>query len=301
MVSKEPFVVACIPAYNEERSIAKVIVQAFRYVDRVIVCDDGSSDLTGEIAERLGADVVRHDVNFGYGASLRSLFVRAREIGADIVVTLDADGQHEADHIPRLLDPILAGKADIVIGSRFLSESDASKVPSYRRIGIKVITDLTSKFSYGDLKDAQSGFRAYNRKALNSILPSEQGMGVSTEILLKAKDNGLKICEVPIVTHYNMDTRPSKTNPLYHGVDVILSTIKHLSIRHPMLFYGIPGFSSLLVALSFWVWTLQNYSITGRLITNLALIALGATLIGLMLMTTAIILWVTISVIRERI
>ena len=297
MSRDKPLVVACIPAYNEERTIARVVLIAQKYVDKVIVCDDGSSDMTGEIAECLGAEVIRHDRNLGYGASLRSLFIKSREIGANIMVTLDADGQHDPNNIPRLIGPILDGKADIVIGSRFLRDEDAFKIPSYRRAGIKVITRLTSVLSYSDIKDAQSGFRAYNRKALFSIIPSEQGMGASTEILLKAKGNGLRICEVPILVNY--DAEASSTNPIYHGVDVILSTIKHLSIRHPMLFYGVPGFLSLLLALGFWIWTLQNYALTRQLTTNLALIAIGATLVGLMLMTTAIILWVIISAIRE--
>ena len=97
--SEEPYIVGCMPAFNEERNIAAVVLSAQKFVDKVIVCDDGSSDLTGEIARRLGAVVVRHESNMGYGASLRSLFDKARDLEADVMVTLDADRQHNPSDI----------------------------------------------------------------------------------------------------------------------------------------------------------------------------------------------------------
>ena len=89
---EKPFVVACIPAHNEERAIGGVVIRALKHVDKIMVCDDGSGDLTGAIAGGLGAVVVRHERNMGYGAALRSLFAEARRLGADVVVTLDGDG-----------------------------------------------------------------------------------------------------------------------------------------------------------------------------------------------------------------
>jgi len=289
-------VVACIPAYNEERTIARVVVEAQRYVDKVIVCDDGSTDLTGEIARRLGAEVIRHERNMGYGTALYSLFKAARELDASAMVVLDADLQHNPSDIPRLLSPVVRGEADIVIGSRFLEKEVG--VPKYRGLGIRLITNFARGVSYKDITDAQSGFRAYSRRAIDSITPSEQGMGASTEILLKAKEIGLRVVEAPIRISYDVE-KPSTHNPLLHGLDVILSTVKHLSIRRPLVFYGVPGFAALLVALFFWVWTLQIFASTRQIVTNIALIALGATLVGLMLLTTAVILWVLISVVRE--
>ena len=110
---------ACIPAFNEEKTIAKVVLLTQKHVDKVVVCDDGSTDMTGEIAERLGAEVIRHERRLGYGAAIQSLFRRARELGADVMVTLDADLQHNPD-IPVLVKPLWEGGADIVVGSRFL-------------------------------------------------------------------------------------------------------------------------------------------------------------------------------------
>jgi glycosyltransferase involved in cell wall biosynthesis len=296
LIEKKPFVIACIPAYNEERTIARVIIEAQKYVDKVIVCNDGSTDLTGEIAEKLGVEVIRHEKNIGYGGALSSLFKRAREINPDVMVILDADLQHNPNDIPRILFPILNGEADIVIGSRFLKEDIA--IPKYRKAGIKIITKLTRFVSYKGISDAQSGFRAYNRKAIYSIMPTEHGMGASTEILLKAKENKLKIKDVPIKINYNVE-EPSAQNPIIHGLDVVLSTVKHMSIRHPLLFYGVPGTISILISLFFWIWTLQTFATTRQIITNVTLIAVASTIVGLMLLTTAMILWVLVSVVRE--
>jgi glycosyltransferase involved in cell wall biosynthesis len=296
--SERPLVVVGIPAFNEEKNIAKTVLNVKRYVDRVVVCDDGSSDMTGEIASRLGAIVVRHERNMGYGASIASLFFAADRMGADFLVTIDGDGQHDPSQISRLLDPIKQGDADLVIGSRFIQSDDLKAVPSYRKFGLGIINGLAKKLSYEKLTDSQSGFRAYDSAAIKLLRPAEQGMGASTEILLKAQKAGLSLKEVPITITYDADS--STQNPVSHGVDVVLSTIKQGSMRHPLIFYGLPGVASLLIGLFFWVWTFQNFALTRAVETNVALMAIGTTMVGLMLMTTAAILWVLISVVRER-
>ena len=296
MTKKGPAVAACIPAFNEEATIARVVLTAERFVDRVLVCDDGSTDMTGVIAEALGAEVVLHETNLGYGAALQSLFKEVLERGFETVVTLDSNGQHDPSDIPKLLKRLSLGDVDIVIGSRFL-EGGGSEAPAWRRAGIQAITGIVAN---GGVKvtDAQSGFRAYTRHALESLSLTEEGMGVSTEILLKAGEKGLRIAEVPI--HVTYDENSSTRSPVPHGLDVVLNTMKHLSIRHPLLFYGLPGLVSTVIALAFWVWTLQIFADTRVISTNLALIAVGATIVGLMLMTTSIILWVIVSVVRGK-
>jgi len=109
--------------------------------------------MTGEIAEKFGAEVIKHERNLGYGAALGSLFERAKEIGADIMVTLDGDGQHNACDIPKLIEPIAKGEGEIVIGSRFL-KGENCEVPNYRKAGIKLITKLASNLTYDELTDA---------------------------------------------------------------------------------------------------------------------------------------------------
>jgi glycosyltransferase involved in cell wall biosynthesis len=219
-MSGKPFVVACIPAFNEEKTIAKVVLLAQKHVDKVVVCDDGSGDLTGEIAERLGAEVLRHDGNFGKGAALKTLFSRAVELGCDVAVTLDGDGQHDPCEIPRLVEPVLNGDADVAVGSRFLGKVE---VPRYRVIGNKALNLLTNVKMAEKLSDTQCGFRAYSGKALSLISVSEAGIGVDSQILLDASDKGLRIVEVPVGVSYK-DAK-SSYNPVSHLVMVVYSMI----------------------------------------------------------------------------
>lgn len=114
-------VVACIPAFKEEATIAKVILRALKYADNVLVCDDGSPDMTGQIAEKLGALVVRHEKNMGKGRAVKTLLHEARERKADVVLLFDGDGQHDPPKIPTLVKPIECSQADFVVGSRYLN------------------------------------------------------------------------------------------------------------------------------------------------------------------------------------
>lgn len=285
-----------IPAYNEEKTIAKLIVKLQKIVDKVIVCDDGSSDMTSEIAESIGAVVIKHQKNLGYGAAIGSLFSKAKELNSDVLVTMDADGQHKVEDVKSVLEPIVNDHADIVIGSRFLRESH--NIPTYRKAGIKAITKLANTSLKNKITDSQSGFRAYNKRVLDEITPSDYGMGVSSEILIKASKKGLRIKEVPIIVLYEGDT--STHHPLSHGISVILSTMKFISIEHPLKFYGIPGFVFLGIGLFFIVWTLQVFGESRQIITNISLIGIGTTIFGMILIMTAIMLYSIINVVREH-
>jgi len=293
---KTPFVVACIPAFNEEATIARVVLLAERHVDQVFVCDDGSTDMTGNIAEALGAVVILHEANLGYKAALLSLFEEARKKGVDVVVTLDADGQDDPSEIPRLLERLNAGDVDIVIGSRFL-EGGGSEAPEGRKAGTLEITGTGAE---GGVKvtDAQSGFRAYTRHALESLSLIEKGIGVSTEILIKAVEEGLRIAEVPIhVKHAESSSTPS---PVPQGPDLAPTSLDRLSIRHPVVFYGGPGFIISAVALVFWLWMLQIFDSSREIDPNLALVAAGACTVGLILLLVSIAFWVINSVVRVK-
>lgn len=287
-----------IPAYNEEKNIASIIMKLKKITNKIIVCDDGSNDLTAQIATELGAMVIKHEKNLGYGAGIRSIFLKAKENKSDILVTFDADGQHRIEDINKVVEPIKKGTVDIVIGSRFLDDDDTKEVPEYRKIGIKAITKLTNTSLNEKLTDSQSGFRAYNHKVLQEISPSEQGMGVSTEILIKANSKNFKIAEVPIKILYDGET--STHNPVSHGTSVILSTMKFISIEHPLKFYGIPGLVFLLTGLFFILWTLQIFGESRQIITNISLIGIGSTILGTILIVTSILLFSLVNVVRER-
>ncbi|SMH72284.1 glycosyltransferase family 2 protein [Candidatus Nitrosotalea okcheonensis] len=291
-------VIIGLPAFNEEKNIASTIAKLQKFSYTIVVCNDGSSDMTGTIAEKMGALVVNHQKNLGYGAGIRTLFTKAKELDADMLVTFDADGQHRVEDIENIIRPIETGEADIVIGSRFLNKTNDTNVPKYRKIGIKVITNVTNSSMNFKISDSQSGFRAYNKKVLKEVTPSEYGMGVSTEILIKANKSGFRFKEVPITILYEGET--STHNPVSHGVSVILSTMKFISIEHPLKFYGIPGMVFLAIGLFFIVWTIQAFTATRQIITNISLIGIGAIILGTMLTMTAILLYSLVNVVRER-
>jgi len=290
-------IIVGIPAFNEEKNIAVLITQLKKITDKIIVCNDGSTDLTSKIAEELGATVINHEKNLGYGAAVRSIFLKSKDLDGDILVTFDADGQHRIEDINRVINPIINGESDLVIGSRFLDES-AKEVPRYRKAGIKLITKITNATIKKQLTDSQSGFRAYSKKVLNELNPSELGMGISTEILIKASAKNFRISEVPIKIVYDGDT--STHNPISHGSSVLFSTIKFTSIEHPLKFYGIPSMIFFAIGLFFTSLSIEYYADIGRLNTNLTLIGAGSILIAVVLLLTGILLYSLVSVVREK-
>ena len=217
-----PKVIAAIPCFNTEPFIADVVFKAKKYVDRVIVVDDGSYDGTAEAARAAGALVTNHGTNRGYGEAIKSCFEAAKANAADILVILDGDGQHNPDETPQLVAPILRGEADLIIGSRFLTNEH--NMPRYRRFGIGVITFLWNFGSKVKVSDAQSGFRAYGKKIFKTFSPSEKGMSVSIETLEKARRKRAIIKEVPISCLYVPSTL--NLNAIRHGLSVALAVVK---------------------------------------------------------------------------
>jgi len=292
-------VLVCIPAYNEANSIGDIIHKAKNYANEVIVCDDGSSDDTTKVASDAGAIVVRHTKNEGYGKALRTLFQMALNRKADIVVTLDSDGQHNADQIPYILEPIIKDGFDIAIGSRFMNYEDRIKVPFYRIVGIKTITKLTNRTTYKNLTDAQSGFRAYGRRALQGINLVEDGMKISTEILLRAGTKNLTIKEVPITVNYDVKNA-STHNALSHGFSVLFGVIQFIALKHPLLSYGLPGIILLVLSGTFAYAALDLFSTTRFISINMILLSVTTSIIGIVLLTTGSILFTIAAMLKER-
>lgn len=192
-------VVAVIPAYNEATMVGGVVKATLPFVDAVVVVDDGSRDETGMEAERAGARVVRHSLNRGLGASLSTGIQAALRAGADCVVTLDADGQHDSSEIPKLVRPIQNGLADVVLGSRLL---DTRGMP-ITRICMNHAGSLFTFCMFGMyVTDSQSGFRAFSRSAAQAIRIRSNRMEVSSEIVAEIRRQGLRVAEVPIRAIY---------------------------------------------------------------------------------------------------
>jgi glycosyltransferase involved in cell wall biosynthesis len=280
-------IIAALPAYNEETSLAKIIPTLQSYVDLVIVIDDGSTDATSTISQQLGAYVITHPENRGYGAALQTIFSTAREFNADALVIMDADGQHNPQDVEKVLEPLLDG-ADVVIGSRFL-DTTKNTIPKYRQVGMKVLDTATTAAGVETGIDTQSGFRAYGKKAINSINISGTGMSAGSEILIQIKDKNLNIAEVPIHVRYDIEDTSSQ-NPVAHGVLVLYKLIKMISYRRPLPVFGIPGFVLVIIGFFFGSWAITEYYSTAKFPFVLSMIGGVFVLTGLLLMITALIL-----------
>lgn len=231
-----PFKIAAMPAYNEALAISEVIKGCQKYVDRVVVVDDGSTDTTADIAESLGAFVVRHENNKGYGAALKNCFETARQLGADAMVILDSDGQHDPSEIPKLIKPLENG-FDLVIGSRFVN-GNGKDVPVYRKFGMKILDIATYIVGGLNVTDSQSGFRAYGRRAIANIDLSCTDMSAGSEILIRAFDHKLKFTEVEIFCRYDLNDCSSE-NPFSHGTKVLVWTLREMKNRRPFYYFSV--------------------------------------------------------------
>lgn len=288
--------IVAIPAYNEAQTIGNVVKNSLMFADKVVVCDDGSTDDTAKIAKQNGAVVISHPKNNGYGAALLTLFEAARQENADVMITIDGDGQHDPNQIPDMLDALEEHKLDVIIGSRFLNEN--SNVPSIRKSGIKMITSASNFGTKFKVTDSQSGFRAYSKNAIEKINLTEKGMSASTEILQKISNHDLTVAEIPITVKYFEKSSSKRTWP--HGIQVLMNTLKIISVKHPILSYGIPGIIILITGMILGFNFLDNYLNTNEIFLGSLFGSLVLILIGVVLIATSIILFSLATLMHER-
>ncbi len=219
--------IVIIPALNEQAAIGSVVEKSLQHVDDVLVIDDGSSDNTSKIAGDAGARIIRHPTNLGKGVSLRDAFGEVS--GYDIVVTIDGDGQHDPDEIPKLIAPIREGNADLVNGSRYLDGFD-EETPAYRRVGQRVLDIATNITSGTSVTDSQSGFRAFRGNTIKYYGFMDTGFGIESEMLADAAQHDLRILEVPITVRYDVENSSTK-GPVTHGVGVLMKIVIDKIIR----------------------------------------------------------------------
>lgn len=278
-------VAVVLPAYNEEVSIGSVVLLARRYADRVIVVDDGSSDRTAEVAASAGAEVIVHSPNLGKGVAFKTGFAAAE--GADIIVTMDSDGQHNPADIPKLLEPILRGEADMVNGSRYLNGHDTD-TPVYRRIGQTILDKVTVLNSGIKITDSQSGFRAFSASTKDFFRFNAQGMAIESEMLADAGRYGLRVKEVPIGVRYDVDG--STENPVRHGLTVLLKIIKDMEYNKPLYYITLPG--SILGIIGFYMGLtfLRTFYLGGSLNFGPTMLMILLTLVGVFMSFTGVLL-----------
>jgi len=278
-------IVAILPAFNEEVSIGSVVLLTKQYADRVIVVDDGSRDRTAEVAELAGAEVIRHPENRGKGAALKTGFSAVN--GAEAIVTIDTDGQHDPAEIPKVAAPILAGEADIVNGSRYLC-GNKKDTPFYRRVGQKVLDTASNLESGANLTDTQSGFRAFAPSTIPAFRFRQTVLAIESEMLADAGQANLRIKEVEIGVRYDVDC--STENPVSHGVRVLVKILHDMELRRPLYYFTLPGLILAAVGIGMGLGFLRDFYHGGALHFGPTLLMIMLTLVGSFSAMTGVIL-----------
>ena len=233
--TSEPGVAIVMSALDEAESIGEVLADLPTSVAGLtvvpVVVDDGSSDATAARAEQAGAVVVRHPVNLGQGEGLRTGFSTAQALGADVVVTMDADGQHDPAQLPALVEPVVAGDADYVQGSRFLGEYDDAG--GARHLGIRLFTALINLLARAGITDCTNGYRAIRVGSLARLHLVEDRFSAS-EIIIEAASAGLRMREVPVhirSRHAGTSRKPGGIRYPLGYLAVILRTVVRARAR----------------------------------------------------------------------
>ncbi|MEG3223992.1 MAG: dolichyl-phosphate mannose synthase [Methanobacteriales archaeon Met13] len=248
-------ITAVIPAYNEENTIGSVVLGTRQYILRVIVVDDGSSDRTAEIAKLAGAQILVHPINQGKGRALQTGFEATPD--ADIIVTLDSDGQHQPREIPKIIKPLLNDEADVVIGSRYISGNDR-ETPTYRRVGQTVLDKATNISGGMKITDSQSGFRAFTSQTFKIFSFHHSDYSIESEMLIEASRAGFRIKEVDITTTYG-EKHHHKKNPVSHGISVLVRLLQDMEFNRPLYYFGLPGLILVLIGLIYGLFSFGEY------------------------------------------
>jgi glycosyltransferase involved in cell wall biosynthesis len=278
-----------IPCYNEEVAIGSLVLRASQYADEVVVIDDGSDDKTVEVARLAGAHVLVHDENLGKGAALRSFFQYAMRSGADVVVIIDGDGQHDPDDIPKLIKPILLDEADVVNGSRYV-RGITKDTPRYRRFG-QVFLDRVTYWGLSDdiaITDTQSGFRAFSMKSIPFFKFSSDELAIDSEMLIDASKAKLRIQEVGVEVRY--DVGRSSKNPVSHGVQVLVGVMRNIEFQKPLLVFAVPGAVLITLGLVVGAYVTQIFLRWNKVVYGPTMLTILLTVVGTLMLVTGILL-----------
>jgi glycosyltransferase involved in cell wall biosynthesis len=285
-----------LPAFNEELVIGSVVLRTRQYVERVIVVDDGSSDRTAEVAKLAGAEVVHLDKRTGKAYAILLGLRVAREAGCTIAVMLDSDGQHDPKEIPRVTRYIIEGKADLVIGSRFLKKS--GKVPPYRQVGQKILDLFTNIGAKTRVTDSQSGFRALSAKALENLDFNTHGYNIESDMIAHFSTLGFRILEVPISVIYDVPNKHKK-HPLTHGMGVLTRLINLIGYKRPLLLFGSSGAFFVLIGILAGFFAFGDYYSTSKFPFALSMVSMLFLIMGMLMVIAGLLLNTLVVIMKE--
>ena len=288
---------AIIPCYNEEIAIGSVVLKTKQHVDAVLVVDDGSMDDTAAIAKQAGAIIISHKKNQGKSIAIKTGFKYALAHNFDYVVTIDGDGQHNPSEIPAVLENVVNKEYDISIGFRF---GNNTEMPFWRKIGKRILDYATSFGNGGHVTDSQCGFRAFNKKAVESLTRSMNGeaFSVESEQLIKAHELGLGVANTTITCKYkNLNT--STKGPASHGASVLSYIIWLVAQKRPLLFIGVPGFIFVILGIFLGIYILQYYNQTHVFLISYAILISIFSIVGALGMFIGLMLNVLPSIVKR--
>jgi glycosyltransferase involved in cell wall biosynthesis len=288
---------AVLPAYNEELVIGSIVLRTKQYVNRVIVIDDGSSDHTSEVAKLAGADVIRLEHNSGKAYAILLGLRHAKETGCTVAVMFDADGAHDPKEIPRVAGLVSDGKADLVIGSRFLKKNGG--IPAYRQVGQKILDLFTNIGANTKVTDSQSGFRALSRKALDNLDFKSDGYNIESDMINHFSALGLSIIEVPISVNYDVP-KNHKKNALTHGVGVLTRLIDLIAYKRPLLLFGSIGVLFIIFGFLAGFSAFSEYSATLKIPFIMSVGSLLFLVMGMLMIIAGIILNTLLIIMEEH-
>jgi glycosyltransferase involved in cell wall biosynthesis len=288
---------AILPAYNEELVIGSVVLRTRQFVDRVIVVNDGSSDRTAEVAKLAGAEVLQLDHNTGKAYAVLLGLRHARETGCTVAVMLDADGQHNPREIQRVAGLVEEGKADLVIGSRFLEKNGG--IPEYRQIGQKILDIFTNMGAKTKVTDSQSGFRALSLKALDNLDFKSDGYNVESDMISHFSAQGLSIREVPISVSYDVPNKHKK-HPVTHGVGVLTRLITLVGYRRPLLLFGLPGGCFVIGGIVTGFFAFSEYYATSKFPFGMSMVSMMLLIMGMLLVIAGLLLNTLLMMMKDH-
>ncbi|PXF62147.1 MAG: hypothetical protein C4B59_00615 [Candidatus Methanogaster sp.] len=288
-VSADTKIIAGIPAYNEQYSVCGLIHATMDYADDVIVVDDGSTDNTSKLAKRAGAVVVRHKINQGKTAAIQTIIAEAIMRDADVLVLLDADGQHDPEEIPSLLKPVLEDEYEFVMGSRKLNGSKKiGKRPLIRPFGQFVLKIGLGAITKKKYTDPECGFRVLSRRAMEVMEFKGSGFSVEAEMIRLAEAHGLKSIEVPMAEIYVENG--STLNPWRHGFSNLKRILAWIAEKRPLFFFGVLGMWFTVIGLILGANAIYIANTSGNVALGSALASVLYIVIGVFSMFTGLIL-----------